>query len=114
MKLQIEGQNLRVRINEDELARLLGGDSVVAHSRFAGAFTLSCTLRLHTGQQAQIAGAADAWTVIVPEAAVREHAARLPTREGLAFVLPGSGDGDTLELLFDVDVRDSVRHRRHH
>lgn len=114
MKLQIEGQNLRVRINEDELARLLGGDAVAAHSRFADAFTVSCTLRLQAGQQAQITGTADAWTVNIPEASVREHAARLPTREGLAFVLPGRGDDDTLELLFDVDVRDSVRHRRHH
>lgn len=114
MKLQIEGQNLRVRIGEDELARLLGGDTVIAHTRFATAFALSCTLRLHGGEVAQIVGTPDAWTVDIPEAAVREHAARLPTREGLAFVLPGRGEDDTLELLFDVDVRDSVRHRRHH
>ncbi|MDE2307527.1 MAG: hypothetical protein KGJ97_04445, partial [Xanthomonadaceae bacterium] len=32
--------------------------------------------------------------------------------EGLRFALPGKDDGDTLELLFDVDVRDSVRRRR--
>lgn len=111
MKLQIEGQSLRVRINEDELARLLAGESVIAHTRFATAFALSCALRLGAGDEARFSGQPDAWLVEVPEIAVREHAARLPTREGLSFVLPG-GEGGALELLFDVDVRDSVRHRR--
>jgi hypothetical protein len=111
MKLQIEGQNLRVRINEDELARLLAGEPVVARTRFASAFDVSCTLRLGAGEPACFGGQPDAWLVEIPEAAVRDHAARLPTREGLSFVLPGD-EGDSLELLFDVDVRDSVRHRR--
>lgn len=113
MKLQIEGQSLRVRINEEELARLLAGESVDARTRFATAFTMTCTLRLCAGEPARFSGQPGAWLVEIPEAAVRDHAARLPTREGLSFVLPGD-EGEALELLFDVDVRDSVRHRRSH
>lgn len=113
MKLQIEGQSLRVRINEDELARLLAGEPVTARTGFATAFAVSCTLSLGTDESARFGGRPDAWLVEIPGAAVRDHAARLPTREGLSFLLPG-GDAGALELLFDVDVRDSVRHRRPH
>jgi len=48
----------------------------------------------------------------LPEAAVCDHAGRLPTRDGLRFLLPGRSPGDELTLLFDVDVRDSVKRRR--
>lgn len=111
MKLQIEAQHLRIRIDEDELARLLAGAAVVGHTQFAGAFMMHCTLRLQPGSEALFAGQADAWQIGLPEAAVREHAARLPTREGLRYLLPGERDADALELLFDVDVRDSTRRR---
>jgi hypothetical protein len=112
MKLQIEGQSLRVRIGEDELARLMAGESITARTRFAQAFAMTCTLRLGAGDGARLAGLSEAWSIEVPEAEVREHALRLPTREGLKFILAGAEDGDALELLFDVDVRDSVRQRR--
>ncbi|WP_130618411.1 DUF7009 family protein [Dyella amyloliquefaciens] len=112
MKLQIEGQSLRVRIGEAELTQLLAGGTVESHTRFAQAFAMGCALRLGGSIDAGLSGRADAWLIELPEAAVRAHAARLPTREGLTFNLPtGSGD-DVLELLFDVDVRDSVRQRR--
>jgi len=112
MKLQIEGQKLRVRIDEDELATLLAGGMLESRTQFATAFALRCALRLAPGTDVALTGTADAWRVDLPDAAVRGHAARLPTREGLRFALPGKGDGDMLELLFDVDVRDSVRRRR--
>ena len=111
MKLQIEVQNLRIRIDEDELARLLVGNVVAGRTQFAGAFTMHVTLRLHGGVEPVLSGQADAWQVALPEAAVRGHASRLPTREGLRYRLPCEGNADTLELLFDVDVRDSVRKR---
>ncbi|RAO77728.1 DUF7009 family protein [Dyella jiangningensis] len=112
MKLQIEGQSLRVRIGEAELAQLLAGGAVQSQTRLASAFTMECALRLVEDDEARLSGRADAWLIELPGNAVREHAARLPTREGLTFVLP-TGDGDdALELLFDVDVRDSVRQRR--
>jgi len=112
MKLQIEGQSLRVRIGEAELAQLLAGGTVESRSRFAQAFTMECMLRLAESGDARLSGRADAWLIELPGAAVREHAARLPTREGLTFNLPTGHGDDVLELLFDVDVRDSVRQRR--
>jgi hypothetical protein len=112
MKLQVEGQHVRVRIGENELAQLLAGESVHASTRFARAFTMSCTLRLAAGDEAQFSGQPEAWVIELPAASVREHAQRLPTRDGLAFSIDGQEPGDVLELLFDVDVRDSVRQRR--
>ena len=112
MKLQIEGQSLRVRIGEDELARLMAGDAIASSTRFAEAFALTCTLRLGAGDDACFSGPPDAWLIELPQGKVRDHAQRLPTREGLKFILAGTGEGAALELLFDVDVRDSVRRRR--
>lgn len=112
MKLQIEGQSLRVRIGEGELAQLLAGQAVEARTRFGHAFAIDCALRLGAMEAAILSGRADAWSIALPETAVRGHASRLPTREGLTFLLPTAQDGETLELLFDVDVRDSVRQRR--
>jgi hypothetical protein len=112
MKLQIEGQHLRVRIGEDELAQLLAGEPVRSSTQFAKAFAMACTLRLAARDDAQLTGQPEAWVIELPAASVREHAERLPTREGLAFTLNGLKPADELELLFDVDVRDSVRQRR--
>ena len=112
MKLQIEGQHLRVRIDEDELARLLAGDAIYAHTRFADAFAMRFELQLVDAEAAKLTGQAEACSIALPEAAVRDHAGRLPTRDGLRFVLPGRSTGDELTLLFDVDVRDSVKRRR--
>ncbi|WP_426269324.1 DUF7009 family protein [Dyella kyungheensis] len=111
MKLQIENQSLRVRVNEDELAQLLTERPLQARTRFTRDMTLSCTLRAVPGAAARFGGQPDAWTIDLPLDDVRAHAARLPTREGLLFELE-SGEGEPLELRFDVDVRDSVRHRR--
>lgn len=111
MKLQIEGQSLRVRIGEEELASLLLGQPVVSRTRLTHDMSLSCTLRAVAGAAARLGGHADAWTIDLPETSVRAHAATLPSREGLSFELE-SGEGEPLALLFDVDVRDSVRHRR--
>lgn len=112
MKLQIEGQKLRVRIDEDELASLLDGHPLRSKTRFADAFSMQVELSLGGGDGASLSGQADAWRIALPAAAVREHAARLPTREGLRYVVQERVDGVALELLFDVDVRDSVRRRR--
>jgi hypothetical protein len=107
MKLQIEGQSLRVRIGEQELAMLLAGQPLEMRTEFAGAFAMSCALLLESTPAASLSGSAQAWRISLPRDAVEAHAERLPTREGLHFQL-----GGTLELLFDVDVRDSVRQRR--
>jgi hypothetical protein len=112
MKLQIEGQKLRIRIGEDDLAQLLAGQSLKAHTGFAQAFAIAFTLRLTADSAAEFSGQPDDWQIALPEAAVRQHAARLPTREGLSFTLAGRDAAHALELLFDVDVRDSTRRRK--
>jgi hypothetical protein len=112
MKFQIEGQKLRIRIDEDELARLLAGEALNARTGFADVFAISFEVRTTPADGATFSGQADAWQIGLPDAALREHASRLPTREGLHYTLAAKGNGDALELLFDVDVRDSVRHRR--
>jgi hypothetical protein len=109
MKLQFDGQQLRVRIDEDELAVLLRGDAVDAATHAGDAFALRLSLQLHAQPQARIDGSAQQCQLHLPEAAVRELAARLPTRDGLQFALPGATPASTLALLFDVDVRDSAR-----
>ncbi|MFZ0870958.1 MAG: hypothetical protein WAM90_09545 [Rhodanobacter sp.] len=112
MKFQIEGQKLRIRIDEDELARLLAGEALATRTGFADAFAISFAVRTTQDDAATLIGQADAWQIGLPDAELREHAARLPTREGLRYTLAGKGTENTLQLLFDVDVRDSVRHRR--
>ncbi len=109
MKLQFDGQQLRVRIDEDELAVLLRGDAVDAATHAGDAFALCLSLQLHAQAEARIDGPAGRCQLHLPEAAVRELAARLPTREGLQFNVPASAPASTLALLFDVDVRDSAR-----
>lgn len=107
MKVQLLGQSLRLRLDEDELAALLAGAVVANETALAGA-ALRQTLRLGPGGPAVEAAPGD-WAFTLPEAEVRAYAARLPSREGLAFRL-GEG-GAALALAFEVDVRDSVRRR---
>ncbi|KRE89000.1 hypothetical protein ASG87_05455 [Frateuria sp. Soil773] len=109
MRVQQQGQALRLRIDEAELAALLAGGTVENVTRWPDG---------RDGRQ-QLALAAqhgwrrndDGWRMELSDAAVRELAARLPSRAGLSFELAVSGGG-ALEVLFDVDVRDSVRQRR--
>ena len=109
MKLQIQAQHLRVRISEDDLAQLLAGQRLESITHFAHAFTMRYALRLVLGSDAVLSGQPQAWEIALPEQPVRQHAGRLPSRDGLRFEL-GTGD-QALTLLFDVDVRDSVRRR---
>lgn len=109
MKLQFDRQQLRVRIDEDELAALLGGGEVSIATHAGEAFALRCTLQLHAHEAARLDGPATQCHLHLPEAAVRDLASRLPTRDGLQFSIPGHGPTEPLRLLFDVDVRDSAR-----
>jgi hypothetical protein len=109
MKLQFEGQKLRLRIDEDELAGLLAGASVRAHTRVADAFEMACTVRLSEASDASIEGAVGDWFVHLPQALVSELAMRLPTRDSLSFEVAARDVAGDLSLQFDVDVRDSAR-----
>jgi hypothetical protein len=107
MKIQLQEHSVRLRIDEDELALLLAGTAVAASTPFAQAFVFAGSVTLADAGGVSISGSSDAYRIAVPAAEVRALAARLPTRDGLLFELPGGG-----ELRFDVDVRDSVRRRQ--
>jgi hypothetical protein len=108
MKVQLQGQSLRLRIGEDELARLLAGEAVANETQAPGA-ALRQLLRLVPHDVPALAANGGEWVFALPEGAVRDYVGRLPCRDPLEFELPG---GDvTLQLAFEVDVRDSVRRR---
>lgn len=110
MRVQLEGQSLRLRIDEGELARLLNGDSVVNRTDLPDGHVemqqISLTPRIDWRREQAV------WHICLPEAEVRALSQRLPSREGLQFSL-STPQGDTLVILFDVDVRDSARKRLH-
>jgi hypothetical protein len=110
MRVQLEGQTLRLRIDEAELSHMLGGGVAENHTRWPDG--------RHDIQQVRLAPQLGwqrddtLWRIDLPDTDVRALSARLPSREGLHFDLP-TPDGGTLQLLFDVDVRDSARKRLH-
>lgn len=110
MKLQIEGQKLRIRIDEHELRRLRDGHVLSSVTVLPADAAFRCLLELHPDKDASMTVYADRWQVALPAAAVDAYVAR-PCRDGLAFPLPTTNTGEPLTLLFDVDVRDSVRQR---
>lgn len=116
MKIQIEGQQVRFRIDEDELATLLAGQSVDNLSRLPsgqGTRLIRHSVRL-TGGQAACDCATDHWQLLVPRAALEDHVRRLPSREGMHFSFDaGAGHAahGALQVTFDIDVRDSARKR---
>lgn len=109
MKVQLQDQTLRLRIDEAELAQLLDGRAVGNRTAWPDGRIEQHQLVLGPAQDWQ--RTADGWRVTWSDADVRALASRLPSRDGLTFNLPLPGDA-MLELLLDVDVRDSVRHRR--
>ena len=114
MKLQLQGQNVRLRVDEAELARLLAGENVVNRIVLGAAIEFRQTLCLGTGKDASTAPSLDVrdggWDVALPREAVEAYAGQLPCRHALAFEL-GLGAGEAVELNFEVDVRDSLQAR---
>lgn len=109
MKVQLQGQTLRLRIDEAELAQLLDGATVGNRTQWPDGRTETQALALGDAAAWQRDG--DGWRAVLHAGEVRAFAARLPSRDGLSLALPVPG-AEPLQLLFDVDVRDSVRQRR--
>lgn len=108
MKVQFQQQSLRLRVDEDELARLLAGETVTDTLRLGTGAGWSLALRLNAGAAVISATAGDC-QVALPIDAVRELQARLPSREGVCF--ESSAGSHSVRLQLDVDVRDSMRRR---
>ena len=110
MKLQIQGQRLRFRIDELELAQLLAGEPLIEQTVLSTEQICRRELRLHAAPLPELAWTTNAITLKLPQEAVRSYVASLPRRDAHRFTL---GEGEAaLHLDFEVDVRDSVRVRR--
>lgn len=114
MKWQISDQQWRLRVTEDELQRLREGHTLTSTTALPGNAVFRLRLALAAVAQAHIEHDADHdgddWKISLPTASVEAYVQRLPCRDGVDFVLP-VGTDTTLELAFEVDVRDSIRHR---
>lgn len=110
MKLQLQGQRLRLRVDEAELARLLAGEEIVNATQLGPGSRFCQSLRLHADTRPMFQSFQGEWRVSLPEASVRGYEKLLPCREALGFQLDCDG-GAELSLRFEVDVRDSLQLR---
>ena len=107
MKVQLQSDALRLRVDEAELARLLAGQTLCLQTWLHGRPVFA--LELHSG--AALALAVDAiWQCVLPMPALREYAETLPRRDALAL-FPDAADAASLRIDFEVDVRDSRKQR---
>ncbi len=109
MRVQHQGQKLRLRINEDELQDLLAGQTLA--NRTCWPDDTASAQRLTLGEANGWRRDSDGWTVSLAEAPVRELASRLPSKDGIEFELDAGG-AKPLHVLFDIDAKDSARRRR--
>lgn len=109
MRVQLQGQHLRLRLQEDELRQLLDGGTVENRTTLPDGRRI--TQQVHLAQAIAWHAQTMTWRIALPAMDVRAYAGRLPTREGLDYTL-ATPEGEPLALRFDVDVRDSAR-RRH-
>lgn len=114
MKLQLQGQSVRLRIDEAELARLLAGETLVNRTMIGKAAGFSHWLLLGASEATDAAPSLvardDGWQVELPRQAVVAYAQQLPCRHALGFALDLGGDAP-IQLDFEVDVRDSLKAR---
>lgn len=110
MKLQIGGQQWRLRVDEDELQRLRDGHVLLNASELPAGASFRFSLALRPGAQADLQRHVDSWEFLLPTGSVESYVQRLPCREGLVLPLPVSATTG-LQLVFEVDVRDSVNRR---
>lgn len=108
MRIQQQGQILRLRISESELARLMKGKTLVESVYWPDGMAEHRHLRL--GADFAWQRRPDGWVVTLPESDVVQLVARLPSRQGLEFESPVPG-AKALCVVFEVDVRDSVGRR---
>ncbi len=111
MKIQLQEDQWRLRLDEDELAALCVGETITCRSRLPRGLSISFFLRAHDHTDATVRGESDGWHVDVPRAPVVELQSRLPDRDGLSFDL-AHDPAVAFRLRLQVDVHDSKRRRR--
>lgn len=107
MKLQLQNDSLRVRIDEAELAALQSGESLTLALGDPARPLFSMQLRL--GGEPALQTDAVAWQLLLPSAAVADYVQTLPNRHALELSV--HVDGHALAVQFEVDVRDSLQVR---
>ena len=110
MKVQLQGQRVRLRISEAELARLQAGETVENVTRLPAGLALRQWLRLAEGAQPVLQVEAGDWGCLLPRVELASYVARLPCREGLRLPLAERAE-EAVVIDLEVDVRDSVRSR---
>lgn len=110
MKAQLEGQQLRLRIDESEFAALREGERVFNETLLAD--TLGWNQSVIAVEGAEPSWSADRGGAVlaVPLSDLDGYAARLPSRVGLDYRF-ALAVGLELAVSLQVDVRDSVRQR---
>ncbi|QWT18919.1 hypothetical protein KPL74_14330 [Bacillus sp. NP157] len=111
MRVQLENDTVRVRIDEDELAELLDNVALLGSTAFGRAFIMRYAIDATDAAGGSLEGNAHEWRLAVPRADLVALKARLPSKDGLVFDIPGH-DAVATTVLFDVDVKDSLRRRR--
>jgi hypothetical protein len=102
MKLQIDGPRLRLRLAEDELARLLRDRHLEAHLPCPNGGQARRAIVLEDGlAEANCDGDLMDLRVRLPLAAFLGFTAERPRRDGFSFAI------HALEVSIEVDVRDS-------
>ncbi len=109
MKIQLDGQSLRLRIGEDELAHLLGGGNVGTETALSPQTLLRWRLQLYDIAAPSLVADAGVLCVRLPRVAFEAFASARPRRDGLDFDWADTGTGP-LRVTVEIDVRDS--HRR--
>lgn len=109
MKIQLDGQSLRLRIGEDELALLLGGANVDTRTALSPQTLLRWRLQLHDMAVPSLLADAGVLCVRLPRVAFEAFASARPRRDGLDFDWADTGT-EPLRVTVEIDVRDS--HRR--
>ncbi len=110
MKVQLQDDNLRLRLSEAEFARLLAGDTVENRSSLPIGSLRQALLADSGAAAAELLGQADNFLLRVPMDLLREYQGRLPCRDGLGLQLTQE-KGEMLAVRIEVDVRDSLRSR---
>jgi hypothetical protein len=111
VRVQLENDTVRIRIDEDELAAVLGGAVLKGSTCFGTVFLMRYSLQADAGGHCSVEGRANAWRVKVPTTDLAGLKSRLPSKEGLVFDLRENGQVTTT-VRVDVDVKDSLRRRR--
>lgn len=109
MKVQLQQQSVRVRVDEEELARLLAGHALGNLTRLGTAPPWAVLIVLGAQETATLEYDGHTPRIVLPTGLITAYSERLPCRDGLSFRLEQGHEA--LQLQFDVDVRDSIRQR---